>query len=279
MARMLWVVPTPVNTIVTDPTRVRLLPTEVRPMNHASMSSEQLLKGNSSTAASGGNSLPTVQELPGWLARVPGVKPLADRLGAIESRRRLLHMLPGFLPLLLLTAPHEDPWGPVLLNTTLLISISAIAFALVRASLFERPGEQQWSAAVLGYGLPVLGMLFLLPGRSELGLMTLGIIAFGDGSAALGGIAWGRRRLPWNRYKTWIGLICFVAVATVMSTLYYWMESRPFVSLGVALAISGSAALLSAIVESLPLRTHDNLRVGLTAALTGLGMHMLLLGW
>ena len=95
----------------------------------------------------------------------------------------------------------------------------------------------------------------------------------------MGGLALGRRRLPWNRRKTWTGLFCFVGAATVMSTLYYWIEARPGVPFAVALLIAGVAALMAAIVETLPIRSHDNLRVGMTAALTGLFMHVTLLGW
>ena len=248
-------------------------------MSRASISSERLVNRGLSVGRSGTILRPVTDELPAWLLLIPGVDSMAGRLGVAEFRRRLLHMLPGLLPCLLWIIPHQDPWGPLLINITLMISASVITFAMLRARAFARPGEEQFARAVAGYGVPVLGMLFLLPGRSELGLMTLGIMALGDGSAALGGLAWGRRRLPWNRRKTWMGLISFVVVATVMSTLYYWIEARPGVPFGVALLIAGVAALMAGIVESLPIRSHDNLRVGTTAALTGLFMHVMLLGW
>ena len=248
-------------------------------MSRVSIPSERLLNRSVPAIAPCQNLRPATDALPGWLLPVPGAQSLALRLGVVEFRRRLLHMLPGLLPCLLWVIPHQDPWGPLLINITIMISISVITYALLRARAFARPGEEQWARAVAGYGVPVLGMLFLLPGRSELGLMTLGIMALGDGSAALGGLAWGRRRLPWNRRKTWVGIISFVVVATVMSTLFYWMEARPGVPFGVALLIAGVAAVMAGIVESLPIRSHDNLRVGTTAALTGLFMHVTLLGW
>jgi hypothetical protein len=37
--------------------------------------------------------------------------------------------------------------------------------------------------------------------------------------------------------------------------------------------------MAGAVVESLPIRSHDNLRVGFTAAITGLVMHILVMGW
>lgn len=248
-------------------------------MSRASIPSERLLNRRRPVVAPGTILRPATDELRGWMLLVPGVKTLAVRLGVVEFHRRLLHMLPGLLPCLLWVIPHQDPWGPLLINITILISLSVMTYAILQPRAFARPGEKEWARAVAGYGVPVLGMLFLLPGRSELGLMTLGIMALGDGSAALGGLAWGRRRLPWNRRKTWMGLISFVVVATVMSTLYYWIEARPGVPFGVALLIAGVAALMAGIVESLPIRSHDNLRVGTTAALTGLFMHVMLLGW
>ncbi len=248
-------------------------------MSHASTPAERLLNRGLAQGLPGSVHHPLPGDVPEFWQRVPGVNALVARLGIAECRRRLLHMLPGLLPCLLWVIPHKDPWGPLLINITVIISVSVITLALLRARAFSRPGEEQWALAVAGYGLPVLGMIFFLPGRSELGLMTLGIMALGDGSAALGGLAFGGRRLPWNRRKTWTGLVCFVTVAAMMSTLYYWIEARPGVPFGVALAIAGTAAITGAIVESLPIRSHDNLRVGTTAALTGLFMHVVLLGW
>ena len=248
-------------------------------MSRVTVTSERMLGGSLPAALPGVISRPSSDELPAWLHPIPGVKSLADRLGMPELRRRLLHMVPGFVPCLLWVIPHQDPWGPLLIGITIAVALGVVAFAMVQAKAFARPGEEQWGAAVIGYVIPVVGTMLLLPGRSELGVMTLGIMALGDGSAALGGLALGGRRLPWNRRKTWTGLVCFIIAATTMSSLYYWIEARPGVPFPIALAITAVAALAGAIVESLPLKSHDNLRVGTTAALVGLLMHIALLGW
>jgi dolichol kinase len=248
-------------------------------MSRVTVSGDHLLGRGLPTALPGVVIRPVVDELPGWLQPIPGLSRLADRLGMPELRRRLLHMLPGLAPCLLWIIPHQDPWGPALIGASIITSLAIAVFAMFQAQAFARPGEEQWGAAVIGYVLPVLGTMLLLPGRSELGLMTLGIMAMGDGSAALGGLAWGGRRLPWNRRKTWTGLCCFVIAATSVGSVHYWMEARPGVPFQIALTIAGVAALVGAIVESLPLKSHDNLRVGTTAALTGLMMHVALMGW
>lgn len=208
-----------------------------------------------------------------------GVRHIASRIGVSECRRRLLHMLPGLLPALLLVLPHYDPWELPLKASVVGISLGIIAFAILRYNDFARPGESQWHVSVIGYTVPVVAMLLLLPGRSELGLMTLGVLAFGDGSAALGGKLMQGPKLPWNRYKTWAGLASFAIVGSVAATFCYWADARPAVPIRICFTIAAAAALMGAIVESLPIRTHDNFRVGATAALTGLMMHILLLGW
>jgi len=188
-------------------------------------------------------------------------------------------MLPGLLPALLLVLPHYDPWELPLKSVVVCMSLGIIAFALLRYNDFARPDESHWHHSVIGYTVPVVAMLLLLPGRSELGLMTLGVLAFGDGSAALGGKLIQGAKLPWNQRKTWAGLASFAIVGTLAATFDYWVDARPAVPLQICLMIGGAAALASAIVESLPIRSHDNFRVGATAALTGLMMHILLLGW
>ncbi|MEI8383373.1 MAG: hypothetical protein WCJ09_24870 [Planctomycetota bacterium] len=217
--------------------------------------------------------------LPPVSQRIWGVRNIVNKLGPCECRRRLLHMLPGLMPAWLLVIPHQDPWGPLLIGIVVAMSIAIVAFAIRRESDFARPNESQWHHSVMGYTIPVVALLLLLPGRSEIGLMTLGILAFGDGSAALGGKMIGGYRLPWNRRKTWAGLFCFVTMGTLVASFNYWIDAKPVVSYGVALSIASVAAMAGAFVESLPIRSHDNFRVGVTSALTGLLMHTYILGW
>lgn len=248
-------------------------------MSHASTTHRSLLVAPlSPTLGAGANHADTVP-LSDSLLRLPGCQWLANRLGANEFRRRLLHMSPGLLPIALWFAPHTDPWGGLLIGVTVCLFAMTVVMAIVHGHVFARPGEEAWSFSVLGYVLPIAAMLLCLPGHAELGLMTLGIVALGDGSAAMGGLTFGGRRLPWNHRKTWTGVFAFLGVAGTMSTLFYWMEARPGVSLSVAILIAGTATLVGAIVESLPIKSHDNLRVGLSAALTGIVMQTLTVGW
>ena len=210
--------------------------------------------------------------LPEWLLTLPGVSRVVDRIGVTEFRRRIFHMTPALMPIGLPFIPHSDVWGPILVTILLLSSIATLSLAVILGPLLTRRGELNWMHAVLGYMVPVVAALLLLPGRAEFGLMTLQILALGDGSATLGGMLLGGRRLPWNRRKTFSGLLCFTIVGSIAATYSYWGEARPGVPIGTAYLICGVAALCAGIVESLPIRSNDNLRVGTTALLVGIAM-------
>lgn len=214
--------------------------------------------------------------LPGWILSIPGMTRVVSRLGVTETRRRFFHMTPALLPIGLPFIPHPDVWGPILTWAIIISSVTVLAIALLMGHLLKRRGENNWMQAVFGYMVPVVGALVFLPGRAEIGLMTLQILALGDGSATLGGLMLGGRRLPWNRKKTFSGLLCFTLMGTIAATYSYWGEARPGVSVLTALAICSTAALAAGIVESIPSRANDNFRVGVTTLLVGLSMTWLM---
>ena len=224
--------------------------------------------------SSGGIAQPN---LPEWLLALPGVSRVVDRIGVTEFRRRIFHMTPALMPIGLPFIPHSDVWGPILITILLLSSVVTLVLAVILGPLLTRSGESNWMHAVVGYMVPIVAALLLLPGRAEFGLMTLQILALGDGSATLGGMLLGGRRLPWNRSKTFSGLLCFTIVGSLAATYSFWGEARPGVPIGTAYLICGVAALCAGIVESLPIRSNDNLRVGTTALLVGIAMSTVLL--
>ncbi len=194
-----------------------------------------------------------------------------------EWRRRLMHMSPGLLPVLLLVIPHPRPlaWYSEVL---IFMAVTGVAwYALKRASLFRRRNEQTWSTSVISYAVITLVLLLGFPSQPEVGMAVTMIIAFGDGSATLGGKLIRGRRLPWNRSKTWAGLAAFMLCSIPLAAFVYWGEARANVSPSMALACVAPAAFLAAIAESLPMRLNDNIRVGVTAGLTLVLTHTLLI--
>jgi phytol kinase len=212
-----------------------------------------------------------------------------ERLGARETKRRLLHATPGFLPFLLWMIPHDPPSSVRFLSVIsgLIVVMSAVAyyqFGRVQRTA-ERCGDIR--VAVFGYATVVLVTMLLCPQHVEIAFAALAVLAFGDGSATLGGMLMRGRRLPWNSKKSIVGTVCFVLVATPMAALVYWGQAHdayeiaavPRVDFRMALLGSLTAAIAGALVESLPVRTNDNLRVGTTAAVA-LGLFQwLAVGW
>jgi dolichol kinase len=203
------------------------------------------------------------------LMQMPLVAALVRRIGPAEVRRRLLHMSPAFVSIGLPAIPHADVWGPVLLTAALLMAALGLAAAIVLTPHVLRPAEKTWMQAVWGYILPIVGALLFFPGRAEVALMTLQLVALGDGSATLGGKLIGGKTLPWSDQKTYAGLACFVAVGTLAATYSFWGEASPRVPLATAFLICSFTALCAGIVESLPLGKVDNWRVGMTSVIVG----------
>lgn len=203
---------------------------------------------------------------------------LIGRLPAHEWRRRLIHMSPGLLPALLWVIPHPDPlaWYSQVIISVVILGMSI--FALRNARLFERPHETGWAVSVISYAVITLGLLLGFPSRPEMGLAVTVIIAFGDGAATLGGLLVKGPRLPWNNHKSWAGLCAFLLVSIPAAAIVYWGEARPGVSLLVALACAGPAALAASLAETLPVRLNDNVRVGVTAAVVIVVMQAALVG-
>lgn len=213
------------------------------------------------------------------LPREPG-------LSSAEWRRRFWHASPGLLPFLLWAVPHRDPISPTLQTIMVLIVCGLGGHVFWRYQHIERDQDRERASAVLGYALSVLTMLLVFPQHAELGLTVLAVLAFGDGSATLGGLLLGGPKLPWNSRKTWSGLASFLAVGVPLASLIYWGETYfnpesleyQEVPFSTALACAGVAVLLGAIAETIPVRLNDNVRVGIAAAVGVTTMHALLLG-
>ncbi|MCH2213036.1 MAG: hypothetical protein MK110_17160 [Fuerstiella sp.] len=197
-----------------------------------------------------------------------------------ELRRRIWHMSPGFLPLILQFVPHADPVSPTLrwifMGVATVIGLRILwGFRQIR-----RNNETGGMAAVAGYSLSVIIMLLLFPQHLELSLALLAILAFGDGSATLFGLLIQGPKLPWNPDKTWSGLLAFVGIGSMMASWIYRGETlnpeaidAP-VGFQTALMLVTPAVIAAALFESIDSRINDNIRVGIIAGLMLMLTHM-----
>lgn len=152
--------------------------------------------------------------------------------------------------------------------------------------LFRIPeGSNPARSGVVLYPVTVLGLLLLFPHRMELAAAAWGILALGDGMATVVGLGGWGPRLPWNRTKSWAGLLAFVGAGTPAAVaLLWWTQTRASGHLGApwvgASFVSGdpaldrawlwagcfAAAILAGFVETLDVEVDDNVLVGLAAA-------------
>lgn len=120
--------------------------------------------------------------------------------------------------------------------------------------------ERGFDAGIILY--PIMVLLLVVVFRERLVYAAIGwaMLAFGDGVATLAGKSIRIAPLPWNRDKSWGGLIaCFLGSLAGGLAVAYFMDYRePVVVL--------IAALAAAIAESLAIRVDDNVTVPFAAA-------------
>jgi dolichol kinase len=93
------------------------------------------------------------------------------------------------------------------------------------------------------------------------------ILGIGDAASALVGVAYGRRKLPWNRAKSLEGTAAGAAAGFMAGALF---GSVPSIAAGLPvpplyIGIVATGAMVGALAETLP-RVEDNIVVPLAAA-------------
>jgi phytol kinase len=191
------------------------------------------------------------------------------------------------LPLALWGIPHADPVSLVLKSIVLAIVIVLSIVVYFHFDAIARAGNmRERIGAILGYTGSIGATMLIFPAHLEFAMTVLAVLAFGDGSATLGGLLIGGPKLPWNARKSWAGFVCFILFGSVAASVIYWGEPHfnpealgSPVAFGTAVICGGSAAVASAVAESIPSRVSDNIRVGVTAAVTVAIAHGLTVGF
>ncbi len=185
--------------------------------------------------------------------------------GHSETRRQLVHVAMGGFALLLRWITW---WQAVALAAAALIFNVAVLPRIAHG--LYRPGDRDraWHGIIF-YPLAVLLVLVMFPRRPDISAAAWGILAAGDGVATLAGRALGGPRWPWNRDKTLLGSAAFaICGAAAGVSLAWWcrpaLQTPPAWSFTILAPVA--AALVAALVETIPVRLDDNLSVAATAA-------------
>jgi uncharacterized protein (TIGR00297 family) len=148
-----------------------------------------------------------------------------------------------------------------------------------RALWRQGDSDRGHALGILLYPVAVLLLVLVFWRRLEVAAAVWGILAFGDGSASLAGMAWGRRKLPWNPRKSWAGSGAYLLFGTLgAGILLQWTAPGAYAPV-FAWSAAAAAALFAAALESIPQGLDDNLGVPLVTGLLLWGLLTTAGGW
>lgn len=200
-------------------------------------------------------------------------------LTAGELGRKLLHMAVG-LPAFALR--FLGPAGAAVVAVVAILHNLFILPRIARGLWRDEERARGQSIGMVLYPVTVLILILIYWQRLEVAAAAWGILAFGDGMAAVVGRAFGRVKLPWNRDKSWAGTLGYLVFGTAAAaTLLVWTApvSGHAYDWSFAVAICAVATLLAALAESLPQGLDDNFGVPLLSSLVIFGLVLTQGGW
>jgi uncharacterized protein (TIGR00297 family) len=184
-----------------------------------------------------------------------------------ETTRQVVHMAMGVFALLL----RFTPWTVAAVLAGAAIAFNIFGLPRMGGRRLYRPTEvlRGFPLGILLYPISVLLLILLFPSRLDIAASAWGILAFGDGAATMVGQRLGRRPIPWNRDKTVEGTLAFIVVGTAAGAFLSWWCNPIVVPPTFAwypFAAPFAAAVVAALIESLPIGLDDNISVPFSAA-------------
>jgi uncharacterized protein (TIGR00297 family) len=194
-----------------------------------------------------------------------------------ETKRKIEHIVPVVFVLLL---RYLNTWQALLFAFVGIMYGLFLSKMFVKGAFREHEQEKGFSSGKLIYGIMVFILIMLFYKKMYIVAGAWAIMSLGDGCSSLFGKAFGKRKLPWNTEKSWIGSAAFVFFGGLGAAILMW-----WVSMGQSPAqtiqeqihtpliwsyfftTAFLAAFVAAGVESLPLKINDNITVPLTAGL------------
>ena len=172
-----------------------------------------------------------------------------------EALRKSIHIAIGFAAISL-------KWLPWRLAAGVAAVFVVVNWLVLHRIVGKRVARHArgYDAGIVLYPAAVCALILIFNWHIALAAVAWVILAFGDGSATLIGRAMPIAKLPWNRDKSWGGLVAFILIGGAAS----YAISRFFGGPGTNAVLA--AVVISAFVESLPLGINDNITVPATAA-------------
>ncbi|MGH9384579.1 MAG: DUF92 domain-containing protein [Vicinamibacterales bacterium] len=183
-----------------------------------------------------------------------------------ESRRQLVHIsMVGFAALL-----RYVTWPQAAMLASSALAFNLFLLPRVAPGILRPTDAGGHRAGVIFYPLSVLILVLVFRSRLDIVAAAWAVMAFGDGTATLAGTWLRGPRLPWNRDKTWSGLVGFVvagSVGAVAMSLWVAPAIAPVPSPIITFWAPIAATIAAALVETIPVKLDDNLSVPFAAGL------------
>ena len=182
-------------------------------------------------------------------------------ISTAEWQRKALHAGMGLFALAL----RWLTWRQAALCALAALLVNVFVLPRSRRRIY-RDASRRWDVGIVAYPAAVLALILLFRDALDVVAVVWAMMAFGDPAASIAGKLVAGPTLPWNREKTWTGLLTNWAVALVSSILVLWfyVGSPPQPEV-VAVLLCGSA--LFAVLESVRSGLDDNLVAALPTAL------------
>jgi uncharacterized protein (TIGR00297 family) len=186
------------------------------------------------------------------------------KTGHSETSRQIVHIAMGGFAVLLRWLLW---WQALTLAATALL-FNLLVLPRIARRLYRPGDEARGLHGIVYYPLAVVLLILTFPRRPDIIAAAWGILAAGDGIATLAGRAIGGTRWPWNRKKTVSGSVAFAVCGAAAGVFLAWW-CRPAMVLPPSMAFTIlapiAAAIVAALVETIPVRLDDNLSVAAAA--------------
>ena len=194
-----------------------------------------------------------------------------------ETKRKIEHIVPVVFVLLL---RYLNTWQALLFAFVGIMYGLFLSKMFVKGSFRKHEQEKGVSFGKLIYGIMVFILILLFYKKMYIVAGAWAIMSLGDGCSNIFGKAYGKRKLPWNPEKSWIGSAAFVFFGGLGAAILMWwvnldQSSAQTIQEQMQTPLMWSyfftsaflAAFVAAGVESLPLKINDNVTVPLIAGL------------
>ena len=178
-----------------------------------------------------------------------------------EWKRKAVHAGMGLFALSL----RFLTWQQAALCALLALAFNVFVMPRMGRGIY-RDASRKRDTGIVAYAAMVLALILLFRNSLEIAAMVWAMMAFGDPAATIAGRLIGGPALPWNRNKTWTGLLSNWAVAgsTAVGVLWFYVGQPPAPSVIPVIFIS---AAVYAFLESVRSGLDDNIVAAFPTAL------------